>query len=685
MTRVTVSDSVWSAPLRLVTAGLLIAAVALMASTPAAGQSNDPDAAIDLTAVSNSVAMGDEFSVDFRILGPTDQRSIEIAIHDPMSTRNQLHVELATGPTGDVRTIIGPFPLDTLTLSNDSYRWTLDTSDAGFELQAGSMYPVQIALRSGAGDDSRLEDHIVLYVVIEPTTVQSGLAVGMVVPFSAPPMLQADGTSAIDSGDRNQLEAAAAALTATTGIALSIDATPETLIGLLQSGDDRDRDLVQEILLTLEQRETLATPFVRLDVEAWIRTGDASDVAEQVSVGSAALTAAIEAPPTAGTWLVRTPVGAETLTGLVGLGLADRVVVPSASVVAIQSEILPVSDGQRFEVVDGNGVGHDAIVADAALQTHFDRSRNTILNSHHLLADLGLIALAAPDLARGVVVVPPPDWITDADLLVEVLNGIATNPLLLPMTVTDVFSHASALTLASDPDGQILRRELVEPVGASVVPLAAQRAAAQNAVVSRQDLVPGTSQSELLQRLLLISASSDLSESGQLAYLDTIVERVDADASAITTTNPDRITLSARSGPVPISLRNDAVYAIQVLLTVSSDKLEFPEGATRELVLAPGVTDVVMPVEARTSGDATLDLLVTSPDRGIELHRSRVIVRSTALSGVGLVIAAIALVNLLVWWLRNLRSNQRNERLMPTADHTPDPEYAEYAEADSET
>ena len=67
----------------------------------------------------------------------------------------------------------------------------------------------------------------------------------------------------------------------------------------------------------------------------------------------------------------------------------------------------------------------------------------------------------------------------------------------------------------------------------------------------------------------------------------------------------------------------------------TSQKLEFPEGAERIVVLPPGNTTTQFDVESRASGTFPVLVTVSSPDGGLALQRSRYTVRSTFVSGVG--------------------------------------------------
>ena len=76
---------------------------------------------------------------------------------------------------------------------------------------------------------------------------------------------------------------------------------------------------------------------------------------------------------------------------------------------------------------------------------------------------------------------------------------------------------------------------------------------------------------------------------------------------------------------------------------------------------------IPIPVEARTSGDAQLQVAVRSPDdaRLLQLESARMLVRTTQLSGVGILLFVGAVVVLAVWWFRSarLRSRQSGEAI----------------------
>ena len=73
-------------------------------------------------------------------------------------------------------------------------------------------------------------------------------------------------------------------------------------------------------------------------------------------------------------------------------------------------------------------------------------------------------------------------------------------------------------------------------------------------------------------------------------------------------------------------------------------------------------TTLEIPVESIGSGDARLLVQVTSPDGVLDLASGSVNVRSTAISGLGLIVSLVSLSVLLTWWGRTIWRVRRTRR-----------------------
>jgi hypothetical protein len=105
-----------------------------------------------------------------------------------------------------------------------------------------------------------------------------------------------------------------------------------------------------------------------------------------------------------------------------------------------------------------------------------------------------------------------------------------------------------------------------------------------------------------------------------------------------------------------------------VRIELDSDQLEFPDGDVMTETLQPGGTPIRIPVRTRASGAFPLIIVVTSPDGSVVLERTRFDIRSTAVSGVGLVLSIGAGLFLALWWARHWRKTRRSRRLVAPED-----------------
>ena len=170
-----------------------------------------------------------------------------------------------------------------------------------------------------------------------------------------------------------------------------------------------------------------------------------------------------------------------------------------------------------------------------------------------------------------------------------------------------------------------------------------------------------------LDRQVLIAESAGLDDDTRDAYFAGIGASIDGQLSGIVTPTDQRVTLTDRSGDIPLTIENQLDYPVDVRVVLTSAKVDFPEGNVRTVTLPPATpTQVDVAVKAKASGAFPLDVAVQSPDGSISLGTARYTVRSTAISGVGLLLSIGAGAFLLLWWARHWRSIRRDRRLVST-------------------
>jgi hypothetical protein len=144
------------------------------------------------------------------------------------------------------------------------------------------------------------------------------------------------------------------------------------------------------------------------------------------------------------------------------------------------------------------------------------------------------------------------------------------------------------------------------------------------------------------------------------AYSTDVFRTVIESTTGIEIVQVDRITLTDRRNDLPLTIINKQPVPLNVELVLSAEKIRFPEGERRNLRLRPGENHIVIPVETLTSGDARVTATLVAPGGLLELGSGTVDIRSTAISGLGLIISVIALIVLGAWWIRTILRVRRN-------------------------
>ena len=169
-----------------------------------------------------------------------------------------------------------------------------------------------------------------------------------------------------------------------------------------------------------------------------------------------------------------------------------------------------------------------------------------------------------------------------------------------------------------------------------------------------------------LNDLLEVTAAAELDGDAMGAYLSAVYATVSGVLDAFTTPSDQSVRLTARRADLPFTIHNGLNTDARVVLVLQSDgRIDFPDGDVIEAVLVPGRNRIAVPVRARTSGDARLQVTVRSPDdaRLLQLRSTQLMVRTTSLPGVGVALFVGALAVLAIWWVRSARLRSTRTRL----------------------
>jgi hypothetical protein len=130
-----------------------------------------------------------------------------------------------------------------------------------------------------------------------------------------------------------------------------------------------------------------------------------------------------------------------------------------------------------------------------------------------------------------------------------------------------------------------------------------------------------------------------------------------------------RVTLTSKSGSVPVTIINRNPFAVRLRVRVDSPKVGFPNGAAKITQVDPPNATVDFTVLARAAGSFPLDVRLETPDGVRLIGRGSVILRSSAVSAVALLVVAGSTLFLLLAWAR--RSRKRTKAAAVTSAATP--------------
>jgi hypothetical protein len=536
----------------------------------------------------------------------------------------------------------------------------------GVRLVDDGVHPVSIALIDADGE---VLDRIVTHLVRLPVdgTQTLPLAVAVVAPFHAPIAHAPDGATTLPDDERDRLGRLADAVAGAAAVPLTIGITPETLDALAGT------DTVATVRGALLGRQVLARPYVDLDWGSWVATGEPAELSRQLTAGADTVTRYLGVRPDPTAAVLDPTVTPEALTRMGEAGVR-RVAVPDAQVGLLDGEAADDPLTTTFLVEDGTGAAVPSAAVDLDLGARLLQTDDAVLNAHLALADLAVLHGYAPNAARGVVLELPDGGDVPIDTISTLLDGLANRtvgtggrPVVSPVTLDTLFAVTDPST--SDTRGQIaVRTYRSDPPGA-LGPLPTGLPPVRARLEGyRSMLGPAPEPAVPIERSLLIAGARGLDDDRRQAYLDGAARGIDTQLAGIVVPDQQRVTLTSATGNVPLSLENTLDYPVTVTIGLRSAKLAFPDGDEQTVVLPPGPTRLEVAVEAKASGAFPVDVEVRSPDRILLVGQADLTVRSTAISGLGLLLSIAAGLFLLVWWARHFRKVRRN-RLLVSSEH----------------
>ena len=635
---------------------------------------------IELAAQDPSTPLGGDVALRLAISNPPVGATVSFSAYQAFASKRAYDSAMLGGPLvsvlSQVSVPVDELPVDELgtrpvRLGLQSPNGARDASR--LNIRRAGVYPVEVDLRDA--DERTVATFRTALVAAEAdkATVAEPLQVAWVWPLRAAPSYLPD--SGLDhdvvAGFRSdgRLGRMAMALRDVPDVPVTLAPSAETMEAWteLAKTDPTIEITSDAIRSAAATRPVLQGPYVPIDLASLIDHGLANAADEELLRGRESLRAAF------GTTIdprvqVLHPASPGALGRLRSSGV-DRVIVNSSDVVLQPETRFTLTQPVTLRApVTGGTEPVSALVTDSGLEGLLAADLPPALRAQLVLGGLAVIAQEAPTQPRVVALVNPDDFDAPGSLYEALLTGLRNNPYLRPVTVAQAFDAVAVdppeptVTGAPSAERELAAVSLAEPA----VTAEAYRNQ-RNRLNSFGDLTrPGDPAVTEADKSLLASVSNawapDIGKVRADAHLRVVDHVIDGLVSQIEVPDPRTITLTSRSGEIPLTFRNETGFPVHLRASLASEKLFFPQGNVLDLELPPKSTTVRVAVEARTSGTFPLDLEVTSTDGVLSISQRRLEVRSTFVSTVGVVLMGSAVAFLALWWGLDLRRRRRRRR-----------------------
>ncbi len=660
----------------------------LIASLSALPASAQAPGSVELVAQSSWVDDGGIFSIQVRVAGAAPDSTVILRVLAPWTDRDaflrqdltentQVLLELPPVVLGDAQDTTNEVLGLEFLLDGPNTRLEVEpppinpdgepapaqptqpiavlTSDGG-----SAVYPVEVLLLDG---DGILADSFLTSVIELPRRdLRPPLDVSIILETHVPSMSTPDGTGTLDDETLGRLGVLSSAFAQHPDANMALSISPETLLALSRDDGEAARTIIEDLRANLTSSQLLPNPLTDVEEQAWIDADFTTELVRLYEAGRDVSVETLGVEPEPSVMLLDRTLGGSGIGDIRELGVQGAIIRPE-QLTSLDRTIFPQALTTSF-LVDAEDDDVEAIpslVADGGLTDHFTNPGGAVLNANRMLADLVLLSLQNNGGRQSVVVNPPSSWAPDAAFLNVLLSGLERVPAIQGSSPLQALAETEITpSLGVGALSGPLRRQLRPPVRAeSLRSFRTEYSQARNAIDSWSTVIGGDAESRgTLDQLLHLSADHRLTQPERDGFIEAIYSLIDTEKdSLITTPEAETITLTGREVDVPVVLENDSDTDVTVLMLLSSDELDFPEGSEVVRLLEPGPNRIDIPIIARASGDSPIRIQVLSPDGLVLLGSAEVLVRTFAFSGVGIAIGVIAIIVLFVWWLRHVRGN----------------------------
>ena len=554
-----------------------------------------------------------------------------------------------------------------LSVTIPTVRRSADDHTDTLRLNAPGLYPLTFELRTD--QDDSVASLLSFVQRTDDTVPVVPMSVALVNTVRSPPARQPDGSLIVDERARADLQQLTAALQHNPAVPATVSLPPELLDRLATSALPEDQALVQALAPVLVGRQVLSRPYVTMDPTTSARSGLAADYTRLLAQGEDALRTLFPGiTPDRTHFLTTGTIDEAGLQLLRNLGTLNVVLPPTSD--DADDPRAAVDPTRTVQMTVGDGAVR-AEVLDRAVLQRITADADPVLAAHYLATELIAVQADEPSQpGRGVVVLPPADWPIDQVFLGTLEDLIGQIPQLHPVDLGALFA---ATTAATEPDsaGPVI----IAPPGGDVADrsdLAVSVAQRRISVGQVASMLPATDpMARELRDVLDLSLAEDIQPDQRGGYFAAVDGRLGAVTGSIVPMDRRQFTITSRSTTIPITLRTTWPEPLKVKVRLTSSKLNFPDG-DQVITVTDASPPFRVPVEAKTNGTFQVTALLLTPEGDSPLGPPMAItVRSTALSGLGILVTIAAALALAAWWVHYLRSKRRRRAAAAAAERHP--------------
>lgn len=415
----------------------------------------------------------------------------------------------------------------------------------------------------------------------------------------------------------------------------------------------RAADMLRRIraLARSPSTEVVALPYGAPSVSSLVASGLEDELARQIDQGREAVEEFFGVAPSTTVARPGSHLTAEAVAALEELGVETLLV---------NHETLPPPRGLTLSpqaTATIHRTSMQAITPDPGTAAYLDpTARNPRLQAQLLLGELSAMYFERPSEVRGASLLFDERAALSPSFLRTLLRPLADPPAdsawLEPKTATQLITAVPAED----------RRRLRPADAAAFSGLLVSRVREARTSIEEFEAMAGDGSplpDRLRDMVLMAEGRRFLGrEAGALSFLRAVDDMLEAEFAKVGPPADLSVTLTSHGGVIPVTVRSETGYPVRLRVVLRASRLEFLDGAEKEIVLSGEAHSLTFPVRAQTTGRFPVEVLVETP-AGREIAQSQIVVRSTAYNRVALLFTVGAALFLALGWGRRLLRRHR--------------------------